>query len=66
MVPIGTKKDGWQHRGYGARLVEAAEELARNEGYSSLEITSGIGARGYYKRLGYHLRMPYMAKDLAR
>jgi elongator complex protein 3 len=66
MVPIGTKKDGWQHRGYGARLVEAAEELARDAGYSCLEITSGIGARGYYRRLGYHLRMPYMAKDLAR
>ena len=29
MVPIGTKKDGWQHRGYGAKLLEAAEVSLR-------------------------------------
>lgn len=64
MVPIGTRKGGWQHRGFGVRLVEAAEEIARNAGYTSLEITSGIGARAYYERLGYDLRSPYMIKSL--
>jgi elongator complex protein 3 len=65
MVPIGTRKEGWQHKGYGARLVEAAEVIAGDKGYDRLEITSGIGARGYYERLGYDLRGHYMAKDLA-
>ncbi|MDM7935055.1 MAG: tRNA uridine(34) 5-carboxymethylaminomethyl modification radical SAM/GNAT enzyme Elp3, partial [Methanothrix sp.] len=64
LVPLGTRKEGWQHRGYGTRLVEAAEELAREMGYGALEITSGIGARGYYRKLGYELREPYMAKVL--
>ena len=64
MVPIGSRADGWQHHGYGTRLVEAAEILARKEGYASLEITSGIGARGYYRRLGYDLVGNYMAKAL--
>jgi elongator complex protein 3 len=64
MVPIGTRKGGWQHQGYGARLVEAAEGIASSAGYSSLEITSGIGARAYYERLGYALRSPYMTKSL--
>ena len=64
LVPIGTRKDGWQHRGYGTRLVEAAEALAAEKGYESLEITSGIGARGYYRRLGYDLKTPYMVKIL--
>lgn len=64
MVPIGSRADGWQHHGYGTRLVEAAETLAREEGYASLEITSGIGARGYYRRLGYDLAGNYMAKAL--
>ncbi len=64
LVPIGTRKDGWQHRGYGSRLVEAAEILAAEKGYGSLEITSGIGARGYYRRLGYDLKAPYMIKAL--
>jgi elongator complex protein 3 len=63
MVPIGTRSDGWQHQGYGTRLVEAAETLAREEGYRALEITSGIGARGYYRRLGYDLCGNYMTKS---
>lgn len=64
MVPIGTRKGGWQHQGYGSRLVEAAEEIARSAGYTTLEITSGIGARAYYERFGYALRPPYMTKSL--
>ena len=64
MVPIGTRKDGWQHQGYGAKLIEAAEGIARDAGYTSLEITSGIGARAYYERLGYDLMPPYMTKSL--
>ena len=64
MLPIGSRKDGWQHRGFGERLVEEAEALAREAGYSRLEITSGIGARGYYRRLGYDLSSPYMTKGL--
>ena len=64
LVPIGTKKNGWQHRGYGAKLLEAAEVEALEKGYEKLEITSGIGARGYYRRLGYDLSGHYMAKIL--
>lgn len=64
MVPIGTRKDGWQHRGYGSRLLEAAEEIARCRDYRSVEITSGIGARMYYERIGYRLKSHYMAKPL--
>jgi elongator complex protein 3 len=64
MLPIGSRKEGWQHRGFGERLVEEAEAVARNAGYRRLKITSGIGARGYYRRLGYDLSGPYMAKDL--
>jgi len=64
MLPIGSRKEGWQHRGFGESLVEEAERLAEEAGYSSLEITSGIGARGYYRRLGYDLLGPYMVKPL--
>lgn len=64
MLPIGSRAEGWQHRGFGAILVQEAETLAEEAGYSSLEITSGIGARGYYRRLGYDLVGSYMAKRL--
>jgi elongator complex protein 3 len=63
MVPMGTRSEGWQHRGYGEQLVDAAERLADVEGYTRMEVTSGIGARGYYRRLGYRLSGPYMAKE---
>jgi elongator complex protein 3 len=63
MLPIGSRAEGWQHRGFGAELVGAAEALAEEAGYKTLEITSGIGARGYYRRLGYEQCGPYMAKQ---
>jgi elongator complex protein 3 len=63
LVPLG-RRGGWQHRGYGTTLLKAAEELAIAAGYSAIEVTSGIGARGYYDRLGYSQRGPYMSKNL--
>ncbi|OPY54900.1 MAG: coproporphyrinogen III oxidase [Methanosaeta sp. PtaU1.Bin112] len=62
MIPIGSRDVGWQHRGYGERLIAAAEELAAGAGYGLLQITSGIGARGYYRRFGYERKGPYMVK----
>jgi elongator complex protein 3 len=64
MLPIGSREDGWQHRGFGERLLAAAEELAADAGYGLLQITSGIGARGYYRRFGYERKGPYMAKNI--
>jgi elongator complex protein 3 len=64
MLPIGSRAEGWQHRGFGERLLHAAEVLAKEAGYGSLQITSGIGARGYYRRLGYDLCGPYMSRQL--
>ncbi|MFB6077763.1 MAG: tRNA uridine(34) 5-carboxymethylaminomethyl modification radical SAM/GNAT enzyme Elp3 [Halarchaeum sp.] len=54
-----------QHRGYGRRLMERAESMARDAGYDELAVISGIGARQYYKRkLGYHQNGPYVSKRL--
>jgi elongator complex protein 3 len=63
MTPLG-KRGGWQHRGFGSRLLAEAEEIARDRGYDSLKVTSGIGARPYYRRHGYDLIEPYMVKHL--
>ncbi len=65
MLPIGSRMEGWQHRGYGEKLIAAAEDLAALEGYGLLQITSGIGARGYYRRFGYEQKGPYMAKKVS-
>jgi elongator complex protein 3 len=63
MTPLG-KRGGWQHRGYGSKLLRRAEEMAMDAGYRALEVTSGIGARPYYRRRGYVLEEPYMRKEL--
>ena len=63
-VAIGGAGD-WQHQGYGTKLLERAEELARDAGYRKLAIISGIGAREYYRnKLGYHQDGPYVSKRL--
>ena len=55
-----------QHSGLGKRLLKEAERISREEFDSArLLVISAVGTRGYYKRLGYSLDGPYMAKSLA-
>lgn len=51
-VPIhGAPSKDWQHRGFGARLVAACEEIAMQEwGYEAMRVTSGVGVREYYRQ----------------
>jgi elongator complex protein 3 len=45
--------------------MEEAERIARDEhGSSKILVISGVGTRGYYRRLGYFLDGPYMSKLL--
>jgi elongator complex protein 3 len=53
-----------QHQGLGARLLEEAEAIARDRGRERMAIISGVGVREYYRRHGYSLKGPYMAKNL--
>jgi elongator complex protein 3 len=64
MVPIGRNNENWQHRGYGAELLRAAGDLAVDAGYRKLAVMSGIGAREYYKKLGFVHDGPYMSRRL--
>ena len=55
----------FQHQGFGKLLMEKAEEIARREhGSRKIAVISGVGVRGYYRRLGYELDGPYMSKML--
>jgi len=66
MVPVGVQRpDGWQHRGYGRRLIAEAERVAREE-YDARKmlVLSGLGVKPYYARLGYRHDGPYMSKPL--
>ncbi len=43
----------FQGRGYGRKLIQAAEEWARESGFSKIVITSLDTAVGFYQKLGY-------------
>lgn len=65
MVPIGGGPgDHWQHRGFGERLLSECERKASEHGLAEVRVTSGVGARSYYRRLGYERKGCYMAKAL--
>jgi len=53
-----------QHTGYGTKLMDAAEEKARELGKNKIVVISAVGTREYYRKLGYHLEGPYMVKQL--
>ena len=62
-VKIGSSDLGKsQHKGYGKRLMEKSEEIARSSGKDKMIVISGVGVRGYYRKLGYELEGPYMVK----
>ncbi len=65
-IPVGQEKHETksQHKGWGRKLVEKAEEIAKQNGYKKMAIISGVGVREYYKKLGYELEGPYMVKKL--
>ena len=54
-----------QHVGFGRRLMERAEAIAKSRGYKKIADISGVGVRQYYReKLGYHLEGTYMVKHL--
>jgi len=64
VVPIGKRGVGVQHRGLGKRLMKEAEKIAKGEfGVKKIAVTSGVGVRPYYRKLGYKLVGTYMVKS---
>jgi ELP3 family radical SAM enzyme/protein acetyltransferase len=56
-------KNSSQHKGYGKILVQTAENIALENGYSKIAVISGVGTREYYKnKCGYELEGTYMTK----
>ncbi len=64
-LPVGDEKDGAaQHIGLGTRLLERAEEIARQRGFERLAVIAAIGTRGYYQKRGYERGDLYHVKLL--
>ncbi|MBN1923380.1 MAG: tRNA uridine(34) 5-carboxymethylaminomethyl modification radical SAM/GNAT enzyme Elp3 [Nanoarchaeota archaeon] len=51
-----------QHKEIGKMLLIEAEKLAGKNGLKKVKVISGVGVRGYYRRLGYVSDNTYMSK----
>jgi len=63
LVSVGGNKKV-QHAGLGKMLMNQAEKIARKNGNKKIAVIAGVGARGYYRKLGYRLDNSYMVKNL--
>lgn len=65
-VGLDADSSSYQHRGYGMKLMQEAENIARDElGAGKIAVISAVGTREYYKtRLGYRQDGPYVSKVL--
>ena len=53
-----------QHRGLGRMLIERACDIARNNGYTAINVISAIGTRGYYRKRGFADNGLYQQRSL--
>lgn len=66
MEKIGAEGGKAQHLGLGKKLIQEAEKIAKKEfGLSKIAVISGIGARNYYRKLGYKLKDTYLIKPFS-
>jgi histone acetyltransferase (RNA polymerase elongator complex component) len=64
---LGVGKDGFgsQHRGFGMKLMNVAENIAAMHNFKKVAVIAGVGVREYYKnKCGYHLGNTFMLKEI--
>ena len=65
-TPIGKTWSSPQHKGLGKRLIKEAEKIAKKEfGLKKITAISGVGARNYWRKLGFRLKDTYMVRFLS-
>jgi elongator complex protein 3 len=64
-LEVGAEQSGAsQHIGLGTRLLEHAEDLARQKGYPRIAVIAAVGTRQYYAARGYQMGETYMLKEI--
>jgi len=63
-LKIGTTEEkAFQHKGFGAKLLQLAEQIAK-EKFDRIAVISGVGVREYYRKFGYKKEFEYMVKKI--
>jgi len=64
-IPIGKTYSAPQHKGLGEKLIKEAENIAQKEfRLKKIAAISGVGARNYWRKLGFRLKDTYMVRCL--
>jgi elongator complex protein 3 len=64
-LEIGADRQGAaQHAGLGTRLMQAADDLARRQGFRRMAVIAAVGTRQYYLERGFERGELYLVKDL--
>ncbi len=63
-LSLGKKGESAQHKGFGKKLLEKAESIAKENKKNKIVVISGVGVRDYYRKLNYSLEGPYMVKSI--
>lgn len=64
-LPVGAEKDGAaQHSGLGTQLLEEAEKVAKERGFTRMAVISAVGTRHYYLGRGFERGEYYLVKSL--
>ena len=54
-----------QHKGLGKKLIKEAEKITKREfNLKKIAVISGVGARDYFRKMGYKLKDEYVIKEL--
>ncbi len=65
-LKVGSKGEGFQHKGYGKILMDKAEEISRKNGKKKMIVISGVGVKDYYiQKLGYEKDGVYVSKKIS-
>jgi len=64
LVPISKSGVAPQHKGLGKKLMLEAENIAKQYNKKYISVISGVGVRGYYRKMGYRLKNTYMVKTI--
>lgn len=64
-LPFSKRDDkSWQHRGLGEKMIQQCLDITAENGLNRMLVMSGVGAREYYRNLGFERVGPYMGKKL--
>lgn len=63
-TPVGERRKGFQHRGYGKKLIKKAEEIVTDRDINELNVNAGTGVKEYYRKLGYKDEQNYLTKRI--